>query len=97
MEAAAARENGQDERLIVEKERAHKKLEAEIERKHQRERAEHERELANLAAHRKVLASNDTKFEVSEIPKLKSEVRTEEWVRTNFTVQNPPQETKVTR
>ena len=97
MEAAAARENGQDERLIVEKERAHKKLEAEIERKHQRERAEHERELANLAAHRKVLASNETKFEVSEIPKLKSEARTEEWVRTNFTVQNSPQETKVTR
>ena len=66
MEAAAARENGQDERLILEKERAHKKREAEIERKHQRERAEHERELSILAAHRKVL-SNETKFEVSEI------------------------------
>lgn len=72
VEAAAARENGQDERLVVEKERAHKKREAEIERKHQRERAEHERELSILAAHSKVLASNEAKFEVSEIPKKRA-------------------------
>ena len=36
---------------------------------------------------------NESKDEISEMPKLKSKVRTEEWVRTNFRVQNPPQET----
>ena len=40
---------------------------------------------------------NESKDEISEMPKLKSEARTEDWVRTNFTVQNPPQETEVTR
>ena len=107
-EAAAARENAQFERLIAEKEHAHKEREAEIERKRQQERTEHEKELSILAANRKVAVAdaklkaiervideeeNESKDEISEMPKLKSEVRTEDWVRTNFTVQNPPQET----
>ena len=110
-EAAAARENAQFERLIAEKQHAHKEREAEIERKRQLERTEHERELSILAANRKVAVAdaklkaiervieeeeNETKDEISEMPKLKSEVRTEDWVRTNFTVHNPPQETEVT-
>ncbi|KAK2554989.1 hypothetical protein P5673_023332 [Acropora cervicornis] len=107
-EAAAARENAQFERLIAEKEHAHKEREAEIERKRQQERTEHEKELSIPAANRKVAVAdaklkaiervideeeNESKDEISEMPKLKSEVRTEDWVRTNFTVQNPPQET----
>ena len=110
-EAAAARENAQFERLIAQKEHAHKEREAEIERKRQQERTEHEKELSILAANRKVAVAdaklkaiervieeeeNESKDEISEMPKLKSEVRTEDWVRTNFTVQNPPQETEVT-
>ena len=110
-EAAAARENAEFERLIAEKEHAHKEREAEIERKRQQERTEHEKELLILAANRKVAVAdaklkaiervieeeeNESKDEISEMPKLKSEVRTEDWVRTNFTVQSPPQETEVT-
>ena len=111
-EAAAARKIAQFERLIAEKEHARKDREAEIEGKRQQERTEHEKELSILAANRKVAVTdaklkviervideeeNESKYEISEMPKLKSEVRTEDWVRTNFTVQNPPQETEVTR
>ena len=111
-EAAAARENAQFERLIAEKEHAHKEREAEIERKRQQEHKEHEKELSILAANRKVAVAdaklkaiervideeeNESKDEISEMPKLKSEIRTEDWVQTNFTVQNRPQETEVTR
>ena len=109
---ATACENAQFERLIAEKEHAHKQREAEIKREHQQERTQHERELLILAANRKVAMvdaklkpieriikdeENETKDEISEMPKPKREVRTEVWVRTNFTVQNPPQETEVTR
>ena len=98
-EAAAARENAQFERLIAEKEHAHKEREAEIERKRQQERTEHKKELLILAANRKVAVvdaklkaiervieeeEKESKDEISEMPKLKSEVRTEDWVRTNF-------------
>ena len=94
-EAAAARENAQFERLIAEKENAHKEREAETERKRQQERTE----LLILAANRKVAVADaklkaiervieeeekESKDEISEMPKLKSEVRTEDWVRTNF-------------
>ena len=94
-EAAAARENAQFESLIAEKEHAHKEREAEIERKRQQERTEQEKELSILAANRKVAVAdaklkaiervideeeNESKDEISEMPKLKSEVRTEEWV-----------------
>ena len=88
-EAAAARENAQFERLIAEKEHAHKEREAEIERKHQQERTEHEKELSILAANRKVAMAdaklkaiervidegeNESKDEISEMPKLKSKL-----------------------
>ena len=110
-EAAAARENAQFEPLIAEKEHAHKERQAEIERKRQQEHTEHEKELSILATNREVAVAdaklkaiervieeeeNESKDEISEMPKLKSKVRTEDWVRTNFTVQNTPQETEVT-
>ena len=92
-EAAAARENAQFERLIAEKEPAHKEREAEIEQKRQQECTEHEKELSILAANKEVAVAdaklksiervideeeNESKDKIS--PKLRSEVRTEDWV-----------------
>ena len=59
-EAAAARESAEYERVIAEREHARREREAEIERKHQRERAEYEKDLAILAANRKVAVANGT-------------------------------------
>ena len=57
-EAVATRESAEYERVIAEKEHARREREAEIERKHQRERAEYEKDLAILAANRKVAVAN---------------------------------------
>ena len=109
-EAAAARESAEYERVIAEKKHARRESEAEIERKHQRERAGYEKDLAILAANRKVAVANATlkaiehaieeeeieiRCEIPEIPKVKSEVRTQDWVRSNSVTQHPPQESKV--
>ena len=109
-EAAAARESAEYERVIAEKKHARREREAEIERKHQRERAGYEKDLAILAANRKVAVANATlkaiehaieeeeieiRCEIPEIPKVKSEVRTQDWVRANSVTQHPPQESKV--
>ena len=63
------------------------------------ERTEHEKELSILAPNRKVAVAdaklkaiervideeeNESKDEISEMPKLKSEIRTEDWVQTNL-------------
>ena len=109
-EAAAARESAEYERVIAEREHARREREAEIERKHQRERAEYEKDLAILAANRKIAVANaklkaieraieeeeiEIRCEIPEIPKVKSEVRTQDWVRSNSVTQHPPQESKV--
>ena len=103
-EAAAARESAEYERVIAEREHARR------EREHQRERAEYEKDLAILAANRKVAVANaklkaieraieeeeiEIRCEIPEIPKVKSEVRTQDWVRANSVTQHPPQESKV--
>ena len=108
-EAAAARESAEYERVIAEREHARREREAETESKHQRERAEYEKDLAILAANRKVAVANaklkaieraieekeiDIRCEIPEIPKVKSEVRTQDWVRANSVTQHPPQESK---
>ena len=109
-EAAAARESTEYERVIAEKKHARRERKAEIERKHQREHAGYEKELAILAANRNVAVANATlkaieraieeeeieiRCEIPEIPKVKSEVRTQDWVRSNSVTQHPPQESKV--
>lgn len=64
-EAAVVRENAEYEHVITEKEHARKEREAEIERTRQIERAEHEKDLAILAASRKVAVA-DTKLKAIE-------------------------------
>ena len=103
-EATAARESAEYERVIVEKKHPRREREAEIERKHQRERARYEKDLAILAANRKVAVANATlkaiehaieeeeieiRCEIPEIPKVKSEVRTQDWVRSNSVTPTP--------
>ena len=53
-EAAAARESADYEKMVAEKEHERKQREAEIERTRQQERAEHAKELAIIAAEKKV-------------------------------------------
>ena len=53
-EAAAARESAEFERMVAEKEHERRKREAEIDRTREQERAEHARELAIIAANKKV-------------------------------------------
>ncbi|KAK2552272.1 hypothetical protein P5673_026805 [Acropora cervicornis] len=111
-EAAAARESTEYERVIAEKKHARRERKAEIERKHQREHAGYEKELAILAANRNVAVANATlkaieraieeeeieiRCEIPEIPKVKSEVRTQDWVRSNSVTQHPPQERSLGR
>lgn len=96
-EAAAARESAEFERRIAEKEHERRKREAEIERTREQERANHEKELAFLAAERKiaiaeaklkaieqVMEEEDTgdKSEIACIPNAKSEERTFAWLNS---------------
>ena len=97
-EAAAARKSAEYELVIAEREHT------------RRERADYEKDLAILAANRKVAVANaklkaieraieekeiEIRCEIPEIPKVKSEVRTQDWVRANSVTQHPPQESKV--
>ena len=96
-EAAAARESAEFERRIAEKEHERRKREAEIERTREQERANHEKELAFLAAQRKIaiaeaklkaieqaMEEEDTgdKSEIACIPNARSEERTFAWLNS---------------
>ena len=97
-EAAAARENAEYERIIAEKEHARSEREAELERNRQQERAQHDRDLAMLAANRKVAVADaklkaielaieeqeiEERGEIPGIPHAKTEERTLNWVHSN--------------
>ena len=97
-EAAAARENAEYERIVAEKEHARKEREAELERNRKQERAQHDRDLAMLAANRRVAVANakvkaielameeqemEERCEIPGIPHVKTEERTLNWVRSN--------------
>ena len=103
-EAAAAREGAEFEKRIAEKEHEHRKREAEIERTREQERANHEREMAILAAERKVAIADaklkaikqaieeeeiGDKSEIACIPYAKTQERTLTWV--NSTSPEAPQ------
>ena len=97
-EAAAARESAEYEKLIAEKEHTRKEREAELKRNHKQERAQHDKDLAMLAATRKVavaeakvraieLAMEEQEIgergEIPGIPRAKTEERTLDWVQSN--------------
>ncbi|KAJ7386290.1 hypothetical protein OS493_010696 [Desmophyllum pertusum] len=94
-EAAVACESAEFERIIAEKEHERKQREAEIERCCKEERAQHEKNLAILAADKKVAVANAKQAMVDEeigekkdlpgIPIVKSEWRTLDWVETQTT------------
>ena len=96
-EAAAARESAEFEKRIAEKEHERRKREAEIERTREQERANHAKEMAFLAAERKIAVADaklkaieqatdegDTgdKIEIAGIPNSKSEERTSTWLNS---------------
>ncbi|KAL9978078.1 hypothetical protein ACROYT_G015559, partial [Oculina patagonica] len=96
-EAAAARESTEFEKRIAEKEHERRKREAEIERTHEQERAIRKRELAFLAAERKIAIADaklkaieqaieeedtDDKVEIPGIPNAKSDERTFTWLNS---------------
>lgn len=97
-EAAAARENAEYKKIIVEKQHACKEREAELERNRKQECAQHDKDLAVLAANRKVAVAEakvraielameeqeiEERREIPGIPHLKTEERTLNWVRSN--------------
>ena len=97
-EVAAARESAEYERIIAAKEHARKEREAELEKNRKQERAQHDKDLAMLAASRKVavaeakvraieLAMEEQEIgerdEIPGIPHVKTEERTLNWVRSN--------------
>ena len=97
-EAAAARENAEYEKIIAEKEHAHKEREAELERNRKQERVQQDKDLAMLAATRKVAVAEAKvraieltmeEHEIQErdkipgIPHAKTEERTLNWVHSN--------------
>ena len=97
-EAAAARENAEYEKIIAEKEHAHKEREAELERNRKQERVQQDKDLAMLAATRKVAVAEakvraielaieeqeiQERGEIPGIPHAKTEERTLNWVHSN--------------
>ena len=68
-EAAAARKSAEFERKIAEKELQRRKREAELERTREQERAQHEKDLAVLAANKRV-AMADAKTFSTEMPRF---------------------------
>ena len=89
-EAAAARESAEYERIIAAKD-ARKEREAELERNRKQERAQHDKDLAMLAASRKVAVAKakvraieiameeqeiEERDEISGVPHIKIEERT---------------------
>lgn len=97
-EAAAAREGTEYEKLIAEKEHARREREAELERNRKQERAQHDKDLAMLAATRKVAVAEakvraielameeqeiEERGEIPGIPHAKTEERTLDWIQSN--------------
>ena len=97
-EAAAARENAEYEKIIAEKQHARKECEAELERNRKQERAQHDKDLAVLAANRKVAVAKakvraiklameeqeiEERREIPGISHVKTKERTLNWVRLN--------------
>ncbi|KAJ7386139.1 hypothetical protein OS493_012483 [Desmophyllum pertusum] len=97
-EAAAARENAEYERIVAEKEHVCRECDAELERNCEQERTQHDRDLAMLAATRKVAVANakvkaielameeqeiEEKREIPGIPRDKTKERTLNWVHSN--------------
>ena len=97
-EAAAARENAEYEKIIAEKEHARKEHEAELERNRKQERAQYDKDLAVLAANRKIAVAEakvraielameeqeiEKRREIPGIPHVKTKERTLNWVSSN--------------
>ena len=97
-EVAAARESAEYEKLIVEKEHERREREAELERNREQEHVQHNKDLAVLAATRKVAVAEakvraiklameeqeiEERGEIPEIPHAKTEERTLDWVQSN--------------
>ena len=98
LEAAAAQESTEYEKLITEKEHARREREVELERNREQERAQHDKDLAVLATTRKVAVAEakvraielameeqeiEERGEIPGIPHAKTEERTLDWVQSN--------------
>ena len=107
-EAAAARQNAEFDRLIAEKERERGEREAEERRNREQERARYQRDIDILAADKKVAVADAklraieqaiteeefvAKSELPDVPFIKTEKRTMDWVETHPTETKMPHST----